>query len=58
MWKLITSIEKQIWQAADWLSKYGHSLSSTKLATECCNPKLRNIIRDDMIGCTFVRRGA
>ena len=55
---VINHIYREANMAEDWLSKYGHSLSGTILATDYCNPEFRNIVRDDMLGCTLVRRGA
>ena len=44
--------------AADRLYKYGHSISGSRLVTDCWDPELRIIVRDDMLGRTLVRRGA
>ena len=54
----ITHIFREANLAADWLSKYGHSISGSISATECWDPELRFIVRDDMLGRTLVRRGA
>jgi len=55
---IINHIYRETNMATDWLSKYGYSLSGNILATECCNPEFRNIVCDDMLGRTLVRRGA
>ena len=54
---VVNPIYQEANMAANWLSKYGHSLSGTLLTTECCNPEFRNIVLDDMLGSTLVRRG-
>ena len=43
--------------AADWLSKFGHSIVDTRSSTECGSIGLRAVVQDDRIGCTLVRRG-
>uniref|UniRef100_A0A7C9DFK5 RNase H type-1 domain-containing protein n=1 Tax=Opuntia streptacantha TaxID=393608 RepID=A0A7C9DFK5_OPUST len=43
--------------AADWLSKYGHSVPTNFLLSECHAPEFRNIIQEDWAGRTLVRRG-
>ena len=55
---VIKHIYREANMAADWLSKYGHSISNAMLATDLCHPELRNIVRDDMLGRTLARRGA
>jgi len=55
---VIKHIYREANMTADWLSKYGHSLSNTMLATDFCNLELRNIVRDYMLGRTLARRGA
>ena len=43
--------------AADWFSKFGHSIADTS-STECGSiGRLRAIVQDDRIGHTIVRRG-
>jgi len=54
----IRHIYREANMAANWLSKYGHSITGKLEATECFNIDLRNIVRNDMIGRTLVRRGA
>ena len=44
--------------AADWLFKYGHLVTDTILSTDCCNTDFRNIVQDDKMDHTLVRRGA
>ena len=55
---IINYIYRKANMAADWLFKYGHSISGNILATECWNSVFRNIVRDDMLGRTLVKRGA
>jgi len=52
----INHIFREANMAADWLSKYGHSISGSILATDCRDPELRIIVRDDMLGRTLVSR--
>jgi len=33
---------------ADWLSKYGHSILGSILTTDCRDPELHIVVRDDM----------
>jgi len=54
----INHIFREPSMADDWLSKYGHSISGSILATDCWDPELRIIVRDDLLGRTLVRRGA
>jgi len=42
----------------NWLSKYRHSVTCALSTTECFNTELRNIVQNDVIGRTLVRRGA
>ena len=42
--------------AADWLSKFGHMITNTFTADLSISPLLRQILSDDIIGRTFVRR--
>ena len=44
--------------AADWLSKYGHAITGNWSTIECFSTEIRDIVRDDVIERTFVRRGA
>jgi len=44
--------------AVDWLSKSGHSIIGALLTTEYFNTELQNIVKDDVIGRTLVRRSA
>jgi len=56
----MATINHIFWEAnmaADWLSKYGHSTSGSRLATDWWDPEIRIIVRDDMLGRTLVRRG-
>ena len=43
--------------AADWLSKFGHMITNTFTAELSISPLLRQILSDDVIGRTFVRKG-
>jgi len=54
---IINHIFREANMAADWLSKFGHSISGSIVTTECWEPELRIIVRDDMLGRTLVRRG-
>ena len=54
----INHIFREPSMADDWLSKYGHSISGSILVTDCWDPELRIIVRDDVLGCTLVRKGA
>ena len=40
---IIEHIYREVNMAADWLAKYGHSVSGTMLATDFCNPEFRII---------------
>ena len=42
--------------AADWLSKFGHSITDLFVTDFGFSPTLRQIIADDCIGRTRVRR--
>jgi len=53
----ITHIYREANMAADWLSKFGHSIADAWSSTESDSLDLRAIIQDDRIGCTLVRRG-
>jgi len=55
---IINHIYRKANMAANWLSKYGNSLSGNILATDCWDSELRNIVHDDILGRTLVRRGA
>jgi len=54
----VTHIYREANLAADWLSKFGHSIANTWSYTECDSLILREIVQDDRIGYTLVRRGA
>jgi len=43
--------------AADWLSKFAHLINDTFITYICFSPTLRQILADDCIGHTFMRRG-
>ena len=43
--------------AADWLSKFRHSLVGSFTTDFCFAPNLKIILGDDIIGRTLVRRG-
>ena len=53
-----THIFREANMAADWLSKFGHSIADTWLDTHCDRRDLRSIIQDDRDGRTLVRRDA
>ena len=42
--------------AADWLSKYGHSLTENLSTTECVSVEFQRIVKEDWAKRTFVRR--
>jgi len=44
--------------AADWLSKFGHSLADSIFTDDCFSPTLRQIAADDCVGRALVRRDA
>ena len=44
--------------AADWLSKFGHSVTISFALDTCFSPALKVILADDVVGRTLVRRGA
>ena len=54
----IRHIYRKVNMAADWLSKYGHSLITNLLTTECESMDFKRIIQEDWVGRTLVRRGA
>ena len=44
--------------AADWLAKFGHSITGV-FSSDCCfSPHFRQLIADDVVGRTLMRRGA
>ena len=53
----VTHIYREANMAANWLSKFGHSITGTWRSTHCDNSYLRTIVQDDRIGRTLVRRG-
>ena len=53
----VNHIFREANMAADWLSKYSHSITGTILGVDCGNIALRNVVHDDMLGRTLVRRG-
>ena len=53
----IRHIYRETVMAADWLSKYGHSIPINLLLSECEVTEFRNIIQKDWAGRTLVRRG-
>ena len=55
---VIQHIYREANMAADWLAKYGHSVSGTMETTEICKLDFRRIVCDDMLGRTLARRGA
>jgi len=54
----VTHIYREANMAADWLSKFGHSISDTWSAIQCNSLDFVTIIQDDRIGRTLVRRGS
>jgi len=51
----INHIFREANMAADWLSKFGHSITETFTIDFCFSPILRQMIADDCIGRTLVR---
>jgi len=54
----VIHIYREANMVADWLSKFGYSIADTWLSTECDSLILREIVQDDRIERTLVRRGA
>ena len=52
-----THVFREANMAADWLSKFGHSINHTFISDICFSPCLSQIVADDVIGRTLVRRG-
>jgi len=42
--------------AADWLSKFGHSITESFISEFAFSPSLRQIVADDCIGRILARR--
>ena len=53
----VKHIYREANMVADWLSKFGHSITDTWLSNHCESRDLRSIVQDDRIGRTLVRRG-
>ena len=53
----VSHIYREANMAADWLSRFGHSVTGIWSATVCDNITLAKIVKDDRIGRTLVRRG-
>ena len=53
-----THIYREANMAANWLSKFGHSITDTWSATQCNGIDFVTILQDDRMGHTLVRRGA
>ena len=56
-WITINHIYREANMAADWLSKFGHSIIDNFTIDFYFFPSLRQMIADDCIGLTLVRRG-
>ena len=54
----VIHIYREANMAADWLSKFGHSITDSWVSNHCESRDLRSIVQDDKIGRTLVRRGA
>jgi len=54
----IQHIYREANMAANWLSKYGHSITGTMSTIQSFDIELRNIVKDDVIGRILVRRSA
>jgi len=44
--------------AANWLSKFGHSITNSFSLDLCFSPTLQAIVADDVVGHTTARRSA
>ena len=53
----ITHIFRETNMVADWLSKFGHSITDTFMTDLCFSLCLNQITADDFIGRTLMRRG-
>ena len=53
---LINHTFREVNMAADWLSKFGQSITDTFIMDFFFSPALRQIIADDCIGRTLVKR--
>jgi len=49
---------RQVNRAVDWIAKFGHIITHPILLDKCFSPGLHAIIVDDVVGCSFVRKGA
>jgi len=52
----INHIFREANMAADWLSKFGHSITESFISEFAFSPTLRQIVADDCIGRTLARR--
>ena len=53
----ITHVFREANMAADWLSKFGHSITASFSSDMCFSPFLSVILAEDVVGRTLVRRG-
>ena len=56
-WVIINHTYQEVNMAATWLSKFGHSITNNSFTNFYFSPSLRQIVADERIGYTFVRRG-
>ena len=54
----IRHIYRKANMAANWLSKFGYSITCTWSTTKCFSTEIREIVKNDLIGRTLVRRSA
>jgi len=55
---LITHIFREANMVADWLSKFGHSVTTSFSSNSSFSPTLMAILADDVARRTLMRRGA
>ena len=53
----INHIFREVNMAADWLSKFGHTITTLFSSDVCFSPALGTILADDIVRRTLVRRG-
>jgi len=54
----IRHIYREANMAEDWLSKYRYAITGSRSTTECFSMEIQDIVKDNVIGCTLVRRSA
>jgi len=43
-------------RAADWVTNFGHTITHPLITETCFSPELQTIIREDVVGHSFVRK--